>query len=191
MTDIAKVGSQLNFETFGLELIVDLSESIERTEAFRPQGMNDFFFAVGEIWLRTEQGTVLLIEERDAGNLIATLEMLKHELGSLRPIPGIEQRIPVGGWCGWTQGYWDRLCADQSEEDDEPAYALLRAALLVDSKCGCIAAYRYGEAVILEACTRPQASAPVSVWSRIDPDALGASIDAASSQLSDAIRAHQ
>lgn len=189
MMDREKISCSLSFEAFGLELIVGLNESVECTEAFRPPGVDDFIFAVGEIWLRTEKVTALLVEERDAGNLVATLEMLRHELGSLRAISGLDQRIAMGGWCEWTYGYWERLRADCCTEDDESTYDSLRAALLVDSKSGCIAAYRYGEAVILEACIRPQTSTSLSVWSKVDPGALCASINAASSQLSNAIRA--
>lgn len=189
MMDRKKIRCSLNFEVFDLELIVGLDESVEYTEGFRPPGVDGFIFAVGEIWLRTEKATCLLVEERDAGNMMATLEMLKHELGSLRAIPGLDQRIEMGGWCEWTHGYWERLRADCATEDDESTYDLLRAALLVDSKSGCVVGYRYGEAAILEACLRPQTSISVSVWSKIDPNAVCASIDAASSQLSNAIRA--
>lgn len=182
-----KIRSSLDLETFSLDFLVGLDESIDYTESFRPQGIEDYVFAAGEIWLRTAEQTSLLIEQRSGANLISTLTGIRHEICSLRLIPGLEERIALGGWCHWMQGYWDRLNADSCTEDDEAGYDLLIPALLVDGKYGRIVAYWYGGSTILEVCTRPSEGPALSAYSKFEPDVLSASINIVSSKLSDAI----
>jgi hypothetical protein len=186
MMDAEIVKSSIAFERFILDIRVGLAGSIEGTESFHPPAVENYVFAAGEIWLSSPEVDTLLIEEQSGANLITTLSMLKHAIHSMRAIPGLEERISLGGWCQWMRGYWDRLNADGIAQEDEAIYDLLIPALLVEGKSGWIAAYRYGEAQVLEAGTR---STSLTVWSKFDPGALRASIEAASSQLSDAIRA--
>lgn len=186
--DAKKIRSSLDLDTFSLDFLVELDESIDCTESFRPPGIEDYVFAAGEIWLRTSEQTSLLIEQRSGANLISTLTGIRHEISSLRLIHGLEKRISLGGWCHWMQGYWDRLNADSCTEDDEAVYDLLIPALLVEGRCGRIVAYRYGGSTVLEACTRPSEGAALGAYSKFVPDVLSASIKKVSSKLSDAIR---
>lgn len=180
------ISCSLPVEGFSLDFSVKLDESVEWTKAFRPNDDKGYAFASGEIWVRTATETSLLVEKEPGENLLMLLDTIVRSLRRPRLIPGLEERIPMGGWCHWMRGYWDRLDMDASMQDDEAIYDLLAPALLVEGKSGWIAAYRYGEAQVLEAGTR---STSLSVWSKVDPDVLCASIDAASSELSDAIRA--
>jgi hypothetical protein len=186
MMDAEIVKSSIAFERFDLDFRVEVAESIEWTRSFDPPGVKGLVFAAGEIWISSSGASTLLIEKEPGANLIATLSTLKQAVRSLRAIPGLDARIPRGGWCHWMRGYWDRLNSDAGSQDDEATYNLLIPAMLVDGKSGWIAAYRYGEDRVLEAGTR---STSLSVWSAVDPDALSVSIDAACSLLSDAIRA--
>lgn len=183
----AVIRCSLPFEGFSLDLVVKLDESVEWTTAFRPKDNNDYVFASGEIWVCTARERTLLVAEEPGENLLMLLDTIGRSFRRSRPISGLEERIPLGGWCHWIRGYWDRMNADAGAQDDEATYDLLIQALLVEGRSGWIAAYRYGEARVLEAGTR---NTSVSVWSKIDPDALCASIDSASFQLSNAIRAH-
>lgn len=176
----------LPFEGYSLDILVKLNESVEWTKAFLPKDDKGYAFASGEIWVRTEKAGTILVEEEPGENLLMLLDTIERRLRHPKPIPGLEERIALGGWCHWIRGYWDRLNADASTQDDEAIYDLLAPALLVEGKNGWIAAYRYGEAQVLEAGTR---STSMSVWSKVDPNILCAAIKVASSQLSDAIRA--
>jgi len=184
--DAEIVETSIPFEQFNLDFRVELAESIEWTKSFDSPDVEGYVFAAGEIWLRSSEEITLLIEKEPGANLIATLSTLKHTVCSLRAITGLEERIPLGGWCHWMRGYWDRLNSDASAPDDEASYNLLIPALLIDGTSGWIAAYRYGEVPVLEAGTR---RASLSVWSKFDSEALSASIDVACLRWSDAIRA--
>ena len=185
--DAKIIRCSLPFEGFSLEFLVKLDESVEWTKAFLPKDDKGYAFASGEIWVRTAKEATLLVEMEPGENLLMLLDTIKRSFSRSKLISGLEERIPSGGWCRWMRGYWDRLNADASTQDDEAIYDLLAPALLVEGKNGWIAAYRYGEAQVLEAGTR---SPLLSVSSGVDTDVLCASIDAASSQLSSAIRAH-
>jgi hypothetical protein len=185
MMDASIINCSVPFEGFSLDFLVKLEESVEWTEAFRPKHGEGYVFASGEIWVRTVRDRTLLVEAEPGENLLMLLHTIERRFRRLRPIPGLEERIALGGWCHWIRGYWGRLNADASTQADEETYDLLSPALLVDGKNGWIAVYQYGRIQVLEAGTR---STSISVWSEVDPDIVCASINAVASQLSDTIR---
>lgn len=180
------INCSLPFDGFSLDCVVKLDESVEWTKTFRPKHGEGYAFASGEIWVRTATDTARLIEEEPGENLLMLLDTIERSVKRSRPIPGLEAKIPLGGWCHWMRGYAHRLNTDAIAQDDDATYGLLIPALLIEGKSGWIAAYRYGEANIFEAGTR---STSLSVWSKVDSGALCTSINAASSKLSNAIRA--
>lgn len=178
------VEASIALERFCLSFRVDLEESIEWSRAFESPD-EDFAFASGEIWSNSLGSNSLIIEKIHGDNLLTTLVALKYSIRSLKQMPGMEAQIPVGGWCQWMRGYWSRLDSDASTPDDELICSSLMPALLVEGKSGWVAAYRHGEAQILEVGER---SGTLSYWSAINPDDLCASIDAITLQLGNAIR---
>jgi hypothetical protein len=186
MMDAGIIRCSLPLDGFDLDFVVKVDESIEWTKAFGPDD-REYAFARGEIWVRTAEEAILLIDEEPepGDNLLILLGSIGRTSQRSGLMPDLEEKIPLGGWCHWMRGYWDRLVSDKGAQDDGATYALLAPALLVDGKSGWIAAYRYGNVQVLEVGTR---SASFSAWSEVNPDVLCASIDAASSRLSDAIR---
>ncbi len=180
----------LNFEHFSLDLHINVEASIADTEGFRPPGIHDFVFAVGEIWLRTADTSRLLIEEINAGNLIIMLEELNKKLLCRLSDLKFERYIFLGEWCQWMNGYWERLHNDRSTKDDDAIYDELIPALISEGKYGYIAVYQYKEFSVLEAGTRAPADADLCFYTKFNPKILSNSLKVLAVQIKDAIQIH-
>lgn len=178
----------LSLVGFDLEFRIDVRASIESTGDIRPQGVSDYVFVVGEIWLMTPTVTILLIDRFSAGNIVETLRELNKRLADERPMREIEEQISVGGWCEWMNGYWTRFQEDLASSDDEVIYDKLRSALFIEGDCGRLAVYRYGDVVVIEACQSTLNRSSFSTFSKESSNELQASINKLISQILSEVR---
>jgi hypothetical protein len=173
---------------FGLEFRVDVKASIESSSDLCPQGVFDYVFAVGEIWLMTSTTTILLIDRFSTGNIVEILRELYKRLADERSMRELKRQISMGGWCEWMKGYWTRLQEDMSSADDEVIYDSLRPALFVEGGSGRLAVYRYGDVVVLEACPNALNRVSFNVISKETSDELRISINTLISQIVSVVR---
>lgn len=190
MIEAKTLTRSLELGAFSLDFKVSLDASVESTTSFQHLNVEDFAFAVGEIWVRAGDTSELLVEQENAGNLIETLRAMERRVATMRPNPELEMVIPVGGWSRWMTGYWERLDADRSMSDDEKVYDLLITSLVVDGKAGYIAAYQHGKSAVIEVCTRSKVSRAATCLSSVtEPTIFCESCRRLSMGLRDAIRA--
>lgn len=162
------INYSLDFGRFSLEIVVDITSSIEQTLAFNT-APSDFVFAIGVFKLRFAQREHLLVSELQAGNLVQTLAELANAFSNAKHPDNVEQLIEKGGWCEWMRQYWMRVNSDGILPLDELQYSQLIPLAVLTGRQGHIAFYKYDNDNVLEVATRTgEDIEPVSVWVLVD-----------------------
>lgn len=158
------------FAGFEIEFVICKALSVERTKNLRSSHGDDFVFVASEAWLRTVDSRCLILPAQNPGNLVEELRLFGRQLIDPLAIAGLEDAIPQGKWCEWMNDYWERMSLGCEQPKDDELYDLLSPLLVVESRIGYVAAYRYhGHPTIEIATRRGEGIEAINVWAEFSP----------------------